>query len=394
MIKILHRYIVKEFVSSFIFGLTVFSAILLLDQIFQLVDLFLSKGVGFFLIFQLFVLIIPNILSLTIPMAILFGVLLSYGRLSEDNEVTVMKATGISYKTLSMPIIIFVIFISIGLVYFNHYLSPSTHMYFRSLYKQILTKTPLAKFDEKTITDIGGYRIYAHKVNSKDNTLSGVNIYKFVSDKENNSKNNSKSSDIKNDIKDDNKDENDKKNEDSVPWRIASSSATVSVEKNVVILKLYDGYWQRSDPNKLGSMIHMNFSTYKFAIPFGDTVDFDDVSLREMTSRKLRAKLKTFQDNDTQIYTYNNEYWFRWVLAVAPIIFAIIAIPIGIMAGKGGKAIGFGMSLGVIFVYYMLLVISLNIGEKGYVPSCYIMWLPNIVIASIGLILFRKMGKK
>ncbi|MDD5102430.1 MAG: LptF/LptG family permease, partial [Endomicrobiaceae bacterium] len=178
------------------------------------------------------------------------------------------------------------------------------------------------------------------------------------------------------------------------PWRIASSSATVSVEKNVVILKLYDGYWQRSDPNKLGSMIHMNFSTYKFAIPFGDTVDFDDVSLREMTSKKLRAKIKTFQDNDTQIYTYNNEYWFRWVLAVAPIIFAIIAIPIGIMAGKGGKAIGFGMSLGVIFVYYMLLVVALNIGEKGYIPSCYIMWLPNFVIASIGLILFKKMGKK
>ncbi|MFA6613495.1 MAG: LptF/LptG family permease, partial [Endomicrobiia bacterium] len=98
MIKILHRYIVKEFVSSFIFGLTVFSAILLLDQIFQLIDLFLSKGVGFFLIFQLFILIIPNILSLTIPMAILFGVLLSYGRLCEDNEITVMKATGINYK--------------------------------------------------------------------------------------------------------------------------------------------------------------------------------------------------------------------------------------------------------------------------------------------------------
>ncbi|MFA6914296.1 MAG: LptF/LptG family permease, partial [Endomicrobiia bacterium] len=306
MIKILHRYIVKEFVSSFIFGLTVFSAILLLDQIFQLIDLFLSKGVGFFLIFQLFILIIPNILSLTIPMAILFGVLLSYGRLSEDNEITVMKATGINYKTLSMPIIVFVMFISIGLIYFNHSLSPSTHMYFRTLYKQILTKTPLAKFDEKTITDIGGYRIYAHKVNSKNNTLSGVNIYKFVNDK-------------KKDIK------SDKKNEESVPWRIASSSATVSVEKNVVILKLYDGYWQRSDPNKLGSMIHMNFSTYKFAIPFGDTVDFDDVSLREMTSKKLRAKIKTFQDNDTQIYTYNNEYWFRWVLAVAPIIFAIIA---------------------------------------------------------------------
>ncbi len=400
MIKILHKYIVKEFIGSFVFGLTIFSAILLLDQIFQLVDLFLSKGVGFFLIFQLFVLIIPNILSLTIPMAILFGVLLSYGRFSEDNEITVMKATGVNYKTLSMPIIIFVVFISIGLIYFNHSLSPSTHMYFRTLYKQILTKTPLAKFDEKTITDIGGYRIYAHKVNSKTNTLSGVNIYKFVDDDKNEdpknyieSGNKAKKIKDKKEEKSDKKDEKNK-NDASIPWRIASSSATVSVEKNIITLKLYDGYWQRSDPNKLGSMIHMNFSTYKFSIPFGDNINFDDVSLGEMTSSKLRAKLKTFQDNDPQIYTYSNEYWLRWVLAVAPVVFAIVAIPIGIMAGKGGKAIGFGMSLFVIFVYYMFLVMALNVGEKGYVPSRYIMWLPDFVIAFAGLILFKKMGKK
>ncbi|MFA7074159.1 MAG: LptF/LptG family permease [Endomicrobiaceae bacterium] len=390
MIKILHKYIVKEFISSFVFGLTIFSAILLLDQIFQLVDLFLSKGVGFFLILQLFILIIPNILSLTIPMAILFGVLLSYGRLSEDNEITVMKATGINYKTLSMPIIVFVLFVSIGLIYFNHYLSPSTHMYFRTLYKQILTKTPLAKFDEKTITDIGGYRIYAHKVNSKTNTLSGVNIYKFVDDKKDGDSfyigKSNQNGKIKN-----NREE---KKGNIIPWRIASSSAAVSVERNMVTLKLYDGYWQRSDPNKLGSMIHMNFSTYRFSIPFGESVNFDDVALREMTSAKLNAKLKTFEEKDPQIYTYKNEYWLRWVLAVAPVIFAIVAIPIGIMSGKGGKAIGFGMSLFVIFIYYMFLVISLNIGEKGYIPSCYIMWLPNIVIGAAGFFLFKKMGKK
>ena len=373
MIKILHKYIVKEFISSFFFGLMVFSTILLFDQIFQLIDLFLSKGVSLFIIAQLFVLIMPNILSLTIPMAILFGVLLSYGRFSEDNEITVMKATGINYKTLSMPVIVFVCFISLGLIYFNHYLSPLTHMNFRNIYKQILTTSPLAKFNEKTITKVGNYNIYAHKVNSKDNTLAGVNIYKFV------------------DEKDENKKEDDK---NSVPWRIASSSATIKVNRNIVYLELFDGYWQMSDPKKVDSMIHMNFGRYEFAIPFGDSVDFSDVSLKELTSDKLREKISKTDKKDSVIYTYTNEYWFRWILAIAPIVFALIAIPIGIMAGKGGKAIGFGMSLVVIFVYYMFLVIALNVGEKGYVPSCYIMWLPNIVLTIAGLFLFRKMNKK
>jgi LPS export ABC transporter permease LptF len=372
MIKILHRYILKEFIGSFIFGLIIFSAILLLDQIFQLVDLFLSKGVSLGLIAQLFVLIIPNILTLTIPMAILFGALLSYGRFAEDNEITVMKATGITYKTLSMPIIVFVVLMSVGLVYFNHYLSPSTHMYFRTLYKKILTEAPLAKFNAKTITSIGQYKIYAHEVDSKKNTLSGINIYKFE--------------------KLENKDE--QRKADYIPWRIAASYGTIGVERNIVVLTLYDGYWQRTDPNELGCMIHMNFKTYKFTIPLGSSIDFSDISLRELNSKKLRKKIAETSEDKLERNTYTNEYWLRWTVAVAPIVFVLIAIPVGIMAGKGGKAIGFGMSLGVIFIYYLFLVISMNVGEKGYVPSCYIMWLPNLVLAVVGIILFRKMLKK
>ena len=372
MIKILHKYILKEFIGAFTFGLIIFSVVLLLDQIFQLIDLFLSKGVSFFLISQLFVLIIPNILSLTIPMAILFGALLSYGRFSEDNEITVMKATGITYKTLSMPIVIFVVFISLGLVYFNHYLSPSTYKYFRTLYKKILTEAPLAKFNAKTITEVGHYKIYAHEVDSKKNTLTGINIYKFEK------------------IENKNKD----KQTDHIPWRIAASYGTIGVDKDIVVLNLYDGYWQRTDPNELGCMIHMNFKKYKFTIPINSNMNFSDTSLRELNSKQIRKKIKDFSINNLEKNIYTNEYWLRWTVALAPIVFVLIAIPIGIMAGKGGKAIGFGMSLVVIFIYYLFLVISMNVGEKGYIPSCYIMWLPNFILAIVGTILFKKMLEK
>ena len=372
MIKILHRYILKEFIGAFAFGLIIFSSILLLDQIFQLIDLFLSKGVSFGLISQLFILILPNILSLTIPMAILFGALLSYGRFAEDNEITVMKATGITYKTLSMPIVVFVVVMSFGLIYFNHYLSPATHKYFRTLYKKILMEAPLAKFNAKTITEIAPYKIYAHEVDSKNNILTGINIYKFE--------------------KLENKSED--RQTDYVPWRIAASYGTIDVDKSLVILTLYDGYWQRTDPDNFDSMIHMNFKSYKFTIPIDSNIKLSDTTLRELTSSQIRKKIKEFPMNSSEKNVYTNEYWFRWSVALAPIVFVLIAIPIGIMAGKGGKAIGFGMSLVVIFVYYLFLVISMNVGEKGYIPSCYIMWLPNFILAIVGIILFKKMLRK
>ncbi len=373
MIKKLHLYIIKEFTGSLLFGLVVFSMLLLLDQVFQLVDLFLSKGVAFFLVMKLFIYILPNIMTLAIPMAVLFGVLIAYGRLSEDNEITAMKANCMDYKTLSLPVIVFVCIISFFLLFFNHFWSPVMHKDFRNLYEDILMKRPLVTFSEKTITKLGDYQIYANKVNSLDNTLSGVNIYKFENEK--------------------------KKNDDSLQdnqgsWRIAASSASVKVYFTGVQMTLYNGYWQKANPSNLNNMIHMTFNSYTFFIPLGNNIRGSSSSLREMDSFEIVETIKDYKAKQLPYAPYTIEFWMRWILAIAPIAFVLIALPIGIMSGKGGKAIGFGMSLGVIFLYYMLLVVAMNLAENGHVEAKFIMWLPNLVITACGLFLFTKMVKK
>jgi lipopolysaccharide export system permease protein len=237
--KIIHRYVIREFVESFLFGLLVFSGILLLDQIFQLINLFLSKGISFWMVLKLFVLILPNIFSLTIPMAVLFGILLSYGRLSEDNEITALRCNGVSYRTVTGPVLSVVVILSLFLVYFNQELSPSTHKQFRQIYQEILTQRPLLKFEEKEITALGEYQIYVQNVDKKANVLNGVNIYRFSKD------------------------------EVGVPWRISASSATLAVNPQAVIFYLYNGYWQKPNPSRPDTLVHLQFSTYQFSIPLG-----------------------------------------------------------------------------------------------------------------------------
>lgn len=378
MVKKLHIYIIKEFSGSFLFGLVVFSMLLLLDQVFQLVDLFLSKGVAFFLVLKLFLFILPNILTLAIPMSVLFGVLIAYGRLSEDNEITAMKANCMDYKTLSVPVIVFVCMISFFLLFFNHIWSPSMHTDFRNLYEEILTKRPLVTFSEKTITKLGDYQIYADKVNPLDNTLSGVNIYKFENEKKKGFAAKSSSS----------------LQDGQGSWRIAASSASVKVYFTGVQMILYNGYWQKANPSNINNMIHMTFQSYTFFIPLGNKIRGSSSSLREMDSFAIADTIKEYRAKSLPFTAYTIEFWTRWILAIAPIAFVLIALPIGIMAGKGGKTIGFGMSLGVIFLYYMLLVIAMNLAEKGYVEAKFIMWLPNITVSLCGLFLFTKMVKK
>ncbi|MDR3275233.1 MAG: LptF/LptG family permease [Endomicrobium sp.] len=377
MIKKLHLYIIKEFFGSFIFGLSVFSVLLLLDRVFALADLFLSKGVAFLLVLKLFVFLLPNILTRAIPMAVLFGVLISYGRLSEDNEIAAIKFSGVNYKTLSMPIIAFICIISSSLIFFNHFLSPSLNSDFRNLYERILAQRPLIKFNEKTITEIGGYRLYANKVSSGNNTLLGVGIYKFESD------NTDKKSD-KNDILLQN---------DDAAWRIAASSATVQVYQNGVQLILYNGYWQKASPSNINNIIHMTFRSYYFFIPLGNISKESFLTIREMSSPEILKTIKNYKKQNIPFIEYEKEFWFRWIFAVAPVSFVIIALPIGIMTGKSGRAIGFGVSLGIILAYYVFLMLAVTLSEREYAPVS-IIWAPNVVLTITGIYLFTRMVKK
>lgn len=361
--KILHRYILSEFIESFFFGLLVFSSILLLDQVFQLINLFLNKGVSALIIARLFILILPNILSLTIPMAALFGILIAYGRLSEDNEITALRSSGITYYGFTVPVIALMSGLCLFLVYFNMTLSPRTNQQFRSLYQEILSQRPLVKFDEKTITNIGDYRLFVLKIDKGTNSLHGVNIYKFSQDP------------------------------NEAPWRISASSATVSVSPLGVVFNLFNGYWQKPNPAHPENLINMNFRSYQFVIPLGSSVLPFSQSLREMTGTQLRAEMASYRKKQLATNFLENEYWLRWTLALAPFVFVIVGIPLGIVTERGGRPIGFGLSLLVIFVYYMLLVTGINLGEKGTVRPYIILWLPDVTVAVAGVFLWKRMLK-
>ena len=361
--KLLHRYIISEFIESFLFGLSVFSIILLLDQIFQLIDLFLSKGISFFIVIKLFLLILPNIFSLTIPMAGLFGILLAFGRLSEDNEITALRSSGITYTTIVSPVLLLMLVLSIFLVYFNQYLSPATHSQFRRIYQQVLSSRPLIKFEEKSITKIGDYRLYVTKINKNSNSLEGVNIYKFS------------------------------KNDSDSAWRISASSAVVAVNPNAVIFNLFKGYWQKPNPAKPDDLVNMNYAYYQFTIPIGGDIMPFSQSLREMTATEMKAEINNYRLKKLPLTFLETEYWLRWTLALAPFVFAVCGIPLGVVSERGGKSIGFGMSLIVLFIYYFMLVSALNISEKGYLNPGIAMWIPDFAILLCGLFLWKRMLK-
>src|SRR5690348_397031 len=95
-LKILNRYILKQYLTNLLLGLLIFTFVLMLDHLFELVDLLINKGVGLWLTLKLLFLLLPSSLSLTLPMSNLLAALLTFGHLSETNELTAARASGIS----------------------------------------------------------------------------------------------------------------------------------------------------------------------------------------------------------------------------------------------------------------------------------------------------------
>src|SRR4030043_2111800 len=107
MKKTTYFYILKETLPIFFIGLLTFTVILLIDKILKLIELIVNRGVSFSKILMLLLFISPSFLVFTIPMAVLLGTLLSFGRLSGDSEITAFKASGVRLYQLYLPVLLF-----------------------------------------------------------------------------------------------------------------------------------------------------------------------------------------------------------------------------------------------------------------------------------------------
>ena len=103
--KILRKYLIREIIVMFLFSLTIFTFTLVIGNIIKLAELVINRGVDIKLVGRLFLYLIPFLLSYTIPMSMLTSVLLVFGRLSGDNEIIAIRASGINIYRLSVPLL-------------------------------------------------------------------------------------------------------------------------------------------------------------------------------------------------------------------------------------------------------------------------------------------------
>jgi lipopolysaccharide export system permease protein len=170
--------VLREHVGPLVFALTALTSLLLLNYIAKQIDELVGKGLSAGVIGQFFALSIPFTVAMTTPMSVLVATLYAFSRLAAENEVTALKANGISLSRLLVPVLIAASFISIGMIAFNDVVLPASNHQLRKLQGDIARKKPTFALKEQIINQVADQHVYLKAMRLlPDNRMTDVTIY-------------------------------------------------------------------------------------------------------------------------------------------------------------------------------------------------------------------------
>ena len=400
--------------------------ILFVNFLLRAIDRFLGKGLDLITILEYLFLNLAWILALSVPMAVLLATLMTFGRLSEDNEINAMRASGIGFLTIMRAPILFGAIITLLLIYFNNFILPEMNFKARLLSGDIYRKRPDMNIEPGIFLDnlpdysmiIGG--------KSKKGTMTDVRIFS--------------------------------KGSKETQTSIHANSGILSTLEDAFLLSLYDG-----EIHELGQKDYTNyrriiFDKHIINIPAKDLLlnrrDSTNRSDREMTVPMIIKKINSYEKRLNIVYKRLSGNFFRTIgdsilpssieqgkqiiennlykirgdttltkaqiikkekrlknlerqinnefnliksynksknkygveihkkfsIPVACILFALLGAPLGVMSKKGGFAVSTSLSFGFFLIYYVLLIGGEEMADRNILSPSIGMWSPNLII--------------
>jgi lipopolysaccharide export system permease protein len=364
--RILRNHLLLEFAQPFSFSLLILATVFLLGGgLIQMADLIFNKDVSFFLVAKLLLLTTPFILTFAIPMSVLIATLLTFGKLSFDNEIMAIRASGISVVKTVAPLFLLTINLCLFCFLLSDQIASTTHFAYRRLLTQIGIDSPQAALDEGVfIKKFKNFVIFIYEIDK--NKLKGIRIYQP---------------------------------QEGRPTRtiIAQKGELVSVpEKNIIKLKLIQGTSDEPDPKDPSKLYKLNFKTYDLPLNLASIKASEDLGKKpkDMAIRELRDEIKRLGEEGIQAtYPLSAEIHHKIALSFSSLAFLLIGIPLGITAKRSEKSISFGISFGLMTLYWILLIGGKALAQKGLAPAWAAMQVSNLVIGGAGACLFYKMVK-
>ncbi|HMA61829.1 MAG TPA: LptF/LptG family permease [bacterium] len=425
------RYIYKELIVPFLFSIGIVTFVLLINFLIREIDRLLGKDLPFGIVMEFIGLNLMHIIALSVPMAVLVACLMTYGRLSEDNEITAMRSSGISFISILRPALIFGTVVAILMIFFQNNVLPHTNHKARLLTGDIKHMRPDLKIEPGYfMDDLDQYSIYVKNkdkellknitIYNKDATKTQETIYadsgriEFVGDKllfhlfsgeihrlEMESMDEYRIMKFKKHQVALNVDDRylDRRTE----GRRGDREMTISMMQNRA--DKYKGRMQKID-KKVEKLVKERLNTEppssrkkipKFISKIKEQKkkELSEAEYKKEESRlntlknRLKAEMNLRQSYKEQVYKYRVEIHKKISMPIACIVFVLIGAPLGIMTRKGGIALASVISLLFFIIYYVFLVGGEELADETIITPFWAMWTPNILLFIAGLFMIH-----
>lgn len=177
--RTLTKYTLRQLVAPFAFAVTALTFLMLLDQLAKRFGELIGKGLGWRVITEVFALSIPFIFAVIVPMAVLVAVLYVFNRMAADNEISAIKASGVSLFRLTVPVLLVATVVAVGLVSFNDKVLPETNHKLQLLTRSIGRKSPTFALKERAVNEVVRRQLFlqALRIDPETSRLEDVTIW-------------------------------------------------------------------------------------------------------------------------------------------------------------------------------------------------------------------------
>jgi lipopolysaccharide export system permease protein len=363
--KTLFRYLIAEILPPFFFGLLAFTFILLVFRILRLIELVITRGVPLFQIGKLFALILPTFLEMTVPMAFLLAILLGLGRMSNDQELLAMKASGVSTPQIFWPIALVGLVMALMTLALTMFARPAANFALKKeLYNIARNRVGTALREKVFNDDFPKILIYVEELVPPGNTAQGVLIV----------------------------DKRDRLREDIILGKVAR--ITTDEETNSLGLRLFDGSIYERERNRPG-FSQTRFNIYDFKLDLDELVGpvrQKEAGPKEMPLTELINTIEAKRSKGGKAVFERMELHQRVAFAFVPLVFCLLGVSLALTprTSRANRSWGFMLCTFWIMIYYTLLSLGKALGDKNIVHPIPALWLPNLVIGGIGAHFFRQ----
>lgn len=363
----INRYIFGEMIPPFVISVILFTFIFLMAKILRITDLIVNYGVSITSVLLLLIYSIPSFLVFVVPMSIMMGVQVAFLRLSHDNEITALKAGGLSVYGLLPPVFVFCLIGCLVTGFVAIYGSPWGKLSFKALLVETARSNIDLGLEARTFNDrFDGVMLYVSQIDTHDQTIMDV----FIEDRQ-------------------------------TPGVVNTIVAPrgrflFDPERLTFQLALFNGVINEVD-QKNRTVHSVSFDTYNFNLEVAQVLsdrEHGRKSRGEMSLAELRQSLKTGTKKDAKYYLTLIEYYKKFSIPFSCFVLGLVAVPLGIQLKSAKRSLGLVLGLLFFLIYYILMSAGLILGESGVCPPLIGMWGPNLVIGTVGLYLLVSSAKE